>query len=67
MRLIRIAFAMIIIWAFVLRETGPWTCIALTWISISIEVTDRAAMAGIGLSSAIYDILEFNDLKDKIK
>jgi len=35
--LLRWAFELIIIWAFVLPETGVWTCIVLMMITIGIE------------------------------
>ena len=35
--LLRWAGELLIVWAFVLPETGPWTCFVLTMITIGIE------------------------------
>lgn len=35
--MIRWALEALVIWAFVLPETGPWTCLALTMITVGIE------------------------------
>ena len=35
--MIRWAGELLIIWALVLPETGPWTCFALTMITVGIE------------------------------
>lgn len=35
--IIRWSLEALIIWAFVLGETGPWTCFALTMITVGIE------------------------------
>ncbi len=38
---IRWALELLIIWAFVLPETGGWTCFTLTMITIGIEWDHR--------------------------
>ena len=34
---IRWTLELIVIWGFVLPETGPWTCITLTAMTVGIE------------------------------
>ena len=43
--LIRWALELVIIWALVLPETGFWTCVALTMVTVGIE----------------WDHIDFND------
>ena len=35
--IVRWFLELVVIWLFVLSETGPWTCIALTMITVGIE------------------------------
>ena len=35
--LIRWALELVIIWALILPETGPWTCLALTMLTVGVE------------------------------
>lgn len=35
--IIRWFLELVVIWFFVFNETGPWTCIALTMITVGIE------------------------------